>query len=69
MTSSDKAILTAISLSFAAAVFGIGGTVGKHQERQRNRQAAIAAGVAEYVITDPATGKTEFRWKNLEKLP
>lgn len=27
---------------------------------QRN---AVEAGHAEYVITDPATGATEFRWK------
>jgi hypothetical protein len=27
------------------------------------RTEAIKAGAAEYVIVDPATGRTEFRWK------
>jgi hypothetical protein len=27
------------------------------------RAEAIKAGAAEYVIVDPATGRTEFRWK------
>ena len=28
------------------------------------REEAIRMGVAEYVITDPKTGDTEFRWKS-----
>ncbi len=36
---------------------------GVKQERERMRQEAIKAGVAEYVIVDRLTGRTEFRWK------
>lgn len=27
------------------------------------REEAIKAGAAEYILVDPETGKTEFRWK------
>jgi hypothetical protein len=31
------------------------------------RAEAVALGHAEYVITDNATGRTEFRWKEVKK--
>ncbi len=37
--------------------------VGRAHEWESNRKEAVKLGHAEYVIVDPATGKTEFRWK------
>ena len=31
--------------------------------RSAIKREAIEAGTAEYIISDPATGKTEFRWR------
>lgn len=33
------------------------------EERDILKQEAIKHGAAEYVIVDPSTGKTEFKWK------
>lgn len=33
---------------------------------QRERREAVEAGHAEYVITDPATGAVEFRWREAD---
>ncbi len=38
---------------------------GVAEERERMRREAIKAGVAEYVIVDPLTGRAEFRWKRI----
>lgn len=37
---------------------------GKSAEQLR--QEAVKAGVAEYVIVDPVSGHTEFKWKEVK---
>lgn len=44
--------------------FEKGRKAGMCEECDRMRREAITAGVAEYVIVDPLTGRTEFRWKS-----
>jgi len=37
--------------------------LGNYDGRHTVQKDAIKHGVAEYVITDPSTGATEFKWK------
>jgi hypothetical protein len=46
--------LIGLALSFGVSV---------PRARESVRADAIKAGAAEYVLVDPATGRTEFRWK------
>lgn len=50
----------------AAMCAALGFAVGEHIWRGVFEHEAVAAGAAEYVIIDPATGATEFRWKREE---
>lgn len=60
------AIVAAIALTCAIAFGGWrfwGFDNGLKVGRNEMQKEAVEAGHAEYVITDPATGATEFRWK------
>lgn len=44
-------------------MFAIGLAVGVRGQQSYDEKAAVKHGAAEFVIVDPKTGRTEFRWK------
>ncbi len=59
----NEALFGVFAFVALAICLFIGGCV--HGENNCERDA-IKHGAASYVITDPATGATEFRWKERE---
>jgi len=56
-----------IIVIFLLIGFVVGTIYGSSLQLSATRSSAIKAGVAEYVIVDEITGKTEFRWKKVSE--
>ncbi len=41
--------------------------IGRAEESNQKQREAVRLGHAEFVIVDPATGRTKFRWKERAK--
>lgn len=62
----DDLMKLLIAISFLTIGFFVGFMVGSVDQYKQDSDNAIKAGVAEYVLTNPATGATEFRYKEIK---
>jgi hypothetical protein len=59
----DDLLCFVLGLLVLGTLFGAGYYASEEHWRAKVHAEAVKAGAAEYVIVDPETGRTEFRWK------
>jgi hypothetical protein len=63
MSALGDAIGSVCVIGFLIVVAIVGASVGASAEAGRWRLDMVERGLAEYVVTDPLSGATEWRWK------